>query len=313
MKKNVLFTLGTVCLLLLWTSCSEENDVSKTNSPDASARKTGTLEKPTITCGTSTQVSIDIIVTAGASGAPAGFSLQWMTAADYAANGNSWYASDDLRLCKASFSGNANASRYNLVAGESVSVNVGEFLFDSGASTNCGDALTCGTQYVFRAFAHATSALMRSEFTANLTCSTLACGADESCTYTQGHWKTHGPVPEGNNVNEWPQDVNDNGLLLGTTITNIYTAFQLQSIFDAPPAGNGLIILAHQLIAAKLNVANGADDIDIALTIEAADDLIGDLVVPPVGSGFLAPGVTSSLTTALRNYNEGATGPGHCD
>jgi hypothetical protein len=106
-----------------------------------------------------------------------------MTAADYAAKGNSWYASEDLRLCKASFSGDANLSRYNLAAGESVTVNVGEFLFDNGASTNCGDALTCGTDYVFRAFAHANSTLMRSEFTANITCSTLPRGSDEEgCT-----------------------------------------------------------------------------------------------------------------------------------
>jgi hypothetical protein len=305
MKKNLLFTLLT-CTLILWTSCSEENDVSKTNSPDASARKTK-LDQLTLTCGTATQVSININVKAGASGAPAGFSLQWMTAADYAANGNSWYASDDLRLCKASFSGNANLSRYNLAAGETVSVNVGEFLFDNGASTNCGDALTCGTDYVFRAFAHATSTLMRSDFTPNLTCSTLPCDSDEDgCTYTQGYWKTHGPVPTGNNVNEWPVD----GLTLGTVA---YTALELQSIFDAPAAGNGLIALAHQLMAAKLNVANGADDTAVAAAIAAADALIGGLVVPPVGSGYLAPAATSALTGTLASYNEGAIGPGHCD
>jgi hypothetical protein len=43
-------------------------------------------------------------VCSGASGAPAGFSVQWMTAADHAANGGTWYTSDDPRLCKASFS-----------------------------------------------------------------------------------------------------------------------------------------------------------------------------------------------------------------
>jgi hypothetical protein len=71
-------------------------------------------------------------------------------------------------LCKASFSGNANLSRYNLPAGGCVPVNLGEFLFDEGASTNCARALVCGTDYVFRAFGHATNALNRSDFTANL-------------------------------------------------------------------------------------------------------------------------------------------------
>jgi len=33
--------------------------------------------------------------------------------------------------------------------------------------------------------------------------------------------------------------------------------------------------------------------------------LIGGLVVPPVGGGFLAPGSTSALTNTLDDYNNG--------
>jgi hypothetical protein len=264
------------------------------------------MDTPTISCGTATQASINIQVCAGATGAPADFSIQWMTEADYIANGNAWYLSDDPRLCKASFSGNANLSRYNLGAGECVTVNVGEFLFDEGASTNCVNALECGTKYVFRAFAHANSSLNRSDFTANLTCSTLECGSEGGCTFTQGYWKTHGPIPTGGNSNEWPVTE----LTLGTVL---YTDLQLQSIFDTPAAGNGLIALAHQLIAAKLNVANSADDAAVATYIAQADALIGNLVVPPVGSGSLPSSATSSLTATLTSYNEGAIGPGHCE
>jgi hypothetical protein len=110
-------------------------------------------------------------------------------------------------------------------------------------------------------------------------------------------------------LNVWPEDVKVDGLLLGIVS---YDTTQLQSIFVKAVGGNGLISLAHQLIAAKLNVEHGADDTDIAAAIISADALIGSLVVPPVGSGFLAPAARSSLTTALRNYYEGATGPGHC-
>ncbi|WP_324677094.1 hypothetical protein [Hymenobacter sp. GOD-10R] len=92
-----------------------------------------------------------------------------------------------------------------------------------------------------------------------------------------------------------------------------YTAEQLQNIFNTPAGGNGLISLAHQLIAAKLNVANGADATAVAASIAAADALIGGLVVPPVGGGNLAPKKTGALTTALANYNEGITGPGYCE
>ena len=294
---------------LLTTACGGGGGASGPDAAESAAqvlapRPKPTMSTPTITCGQSTQASIEIVVTAGTTGAPAGFSLQWMRAADFAITG--WLLSDDPNLCKASFSGNANLSRYNLEPNQSVTVNVGEFLFDNGASTNCAAALVCGTEYVFRAFAHATSSLMRSEFTQPLTCSTLACGHAESCTFTQGYWKTHGPIPTGNNTNEWPVT----SLTLGTVT---YTDLQLQSIFDTPAAGNGLIALAHQLIAAKLNVANGADPAAVSAAITAADTLIGGLVIPPVGSGSLPNSATGALTGTLANYNEGSTGPGHCD
>jgi hypothetical protein len=274
-------------------------------------KKTGKVDTPIIICGDSSQASINIKVIAGAdTGAPAGFSLQWMTQADYDQNGSQWYLSNDSRLCKASFSGNANLSNYNLAAGEYVVVNVGDFLFDSGASSNCVGDLECDTLYVFRAFAHATSTLNRSAFTPDLTCKTKACGGSgQGCTYTQGYWKTHGPTPLGNNEYTWPESVKTSNMYLGTVG---YNATQLQSIFDTPAKGNGLIALAHQLIAAKLNVDSGAGNTAIADIIVAADALIGGLVVPPVGSGYLDPSSTSGGTNSLAAYNEGSTGPGHC-
>ena len=278
------------------------------SSAAAKAAPKTTISTPIITAGGATQTSIEISVCAGASGLPAGFSLQWMTAAALTANGGVWLPSEDPALCKASFSGNANLSRYELAAGECVTVSLGEFLFDNGASTSCSGALTCGTEYVFRAFGHATSTQTRSAFTANLSASTLACGHDESgCTLTQGYWKTHGPIPTGSNENVWPAL----DLVLGT---HTYAdQLEWQSIFDQAAAGNGLVALAHQLMAAKLNVASGADASAVATAIPDADALIGALVVPPVGGGFLAPSATSALTGTLASYNEGAIGPGHCD
>jgi len=125
------------------------------------------------------------------------------------------------------------------------------------------------------------------------------------CTLTQGYWKTHGPSPTGNNSNEWPVT----SLQLGTVS---YTAEQLQSILDQEVVGNGLIELAHQLIAAKLNIAAGASDSAVAGAIADADALIGGLVVPPVGTGYLPPSTTSGLTKILDDFNSGVIGPGHC-
>ena len=112
-----------LCLLafsiMVFFGC--QKDASNSGNPNEIVSKPAPKSKmdvPVITCGTATQTSINIVVTAGASGAPAGFSLQWMTLAAYVANGNSW--SDTVNLCKGSFSGNANLSRYNLAPGESV-------------------------------------------------------------------------------------------------------------------------------------------------------------------------------------------------
>ncbi len=272
-------------------------------SGSAFAAKTGTLDAPAVTVGGATQASLAVTVTAGASGAPAGFSLQWMTRAAYEANGNQWFLSDDPSLCKASFSGNAYDSRYPLGANQSITVTVGDILIDNGASTSCDASLACGTEYVFRAFAHATGSKFRSDFSANATGATLACGhADEGCTLTQGYWKNH--------VENWPVA----GLLLGSYYYNVD---ELLAILRTSPgtgrSSNGLIMVSHQLIAAKLNVANGASDAAIADTIAATDLAIGSLIVPPVGAGYLAPSAVSGLNETLTSYNEGTIGPGHCD
>jgi hypothetical protein len=123
-----------------------------------------------------------------------------------------------------------------------------------------------------------------------------------SCTYGLGYWKNHYP-------SAWPASVVAGGLTIGTVQ---YTAAELHGILWTPPQGNGLIILAHQLITAKLNLANGADASAVAAAIASADALIGGLVIPPVGGDSLAPALTGALTQTLDNYNSGITGPGAC-
>jgi hypothetical protein len=91
-----------------------------------------------------------------------------------------------------------------------------------------------------------------------------------------------------------------------------YTDLQLLAILNTPPGGNGLVALAHQLIATTLNIANGSDATAIAAAVANADALIASLVVPPVGSDRLAASTTSVLTQLLDDYNNGLIGPGHC-
>jgi len=129
----------------------------------------------------------------------------------------------------------------------------------------------------------------------------------DNCTFTQGFWKNHSGIKK-NIPNVWPV----NSLTIGGIV---YTKAELVAIMIAPTAGNGIMSLVQQLIAAKLNVLNGADSSSIAQTIIAADTLIdnaGGKIVPPFTSPFLAPAVTSALNNALTNFNEGVSGPGHC-
>src|SRR5579859_6044248 len=69
-------------------------------------------------------------------------------------------------------------------------------------------------------------------------------GADTGgCTFTQGYWKNH--------PSAWP--------VTSLTIGGVsYTEAQLLTIFGDAPGGDASLILAHQLIAALLNVDNGA-------------------------------------------------------
>lgn len=262
-------------------------------APAAAAGPKATLDAPTILVVGATAKTISVQVCGGAkTGAPAGFSLQWLEAADFT---GAWPS--DGSMCKASFSGNASTSRFPLKPGQCTVVEIGNLFDDeAGVSFTCSDDLLCATQYVFRGFAHATNTAQRSPFTANLFGSTSDCVADQGCTYTQGYWKNH--------PDEWPVV----GLTLGT---GWYDNATLIQIFWTPARGNGLLALAHQLIAAKLNLADGASGTDASQAIAEADALIGDLLVG--GGGFLAPTVTSALTTTLASYNEGATGPGHCE
>ncbi|MEO6733524.1 MAG: hypothetical protein ABIN01_20035 [Ferruginibacter sp.] len=309
MKKLLIFLAVTLFLAsFVILSCKKE---LQTPALTSEAIIKTALDAPTVKCALCAipnGPSIAIQVCAGATGTPAGFSVQWMLKSEFDAKG--WPSSGATgysSFCEASYSGIPACSVYDLGPNVCAEVNIGDYPFDAcGVSSECASKpLICGKEYIFRAFAHNDpSGLGKSEFSANQVCSTQPC-IEGGCTYTQGYWKTHGPIPKGNNVNVWPVKT----LTLGTVS---YTDLQLQSIFDTPPAGNGLITLAHQLIAAKLNVANGAAPTYVAAKIAAADALIGGLIIPPVGGGTLAPSATSALVTALTNYNEGVIGPGHC-
>jgi hypothetical protein len=133
---------------------------------------------------------------------------------------------------------------------------------------------------------------------------------DNGCTATQGYWKTHSKYgPAGPRDATWS--------LLGAAGED--TAFFSSGkswyglFWTAPKGGNAYIILAHQYMAARLNLLAGAAStpgVDAALSWAT--------------TFFNTYTPSSSLSTAVRNqaiayadrlddYNNGEIGPGHCD
>jgi hypothetical protein len=131
------------------------------------------------------------------------------------------------------------------------------------------------------------------------------------CTRTQGYW---GSSPAGQ---QRLIELVGPGMVIGN---RNYTAEELDSILDRPVGGNALVNLAHQLIAARLNVLAGADDSQITDELTTAEGLIDGFIIPPVGdpiNNFVAPASPlgqQMLVVAedLDQYNNGNLNVPHC-
>src|SRR5207247_6483532 len=80
-----------------------------------------------------------------------------------------------------------------------------------------------------------------------------------ACPLGRGFWENH--------TGAWTVT----SLTLGS---QTYTQAALLALFDTPRRGDASLILADQLIAAKLNIANGADPTPVNATITDADHLL---------------------------------------
>lgn len=134
----------------------------------------------------------------------------------------------------------------------------------------------------------------------------VPCGG---CTLTQGYWKTHssyGPAP-----------YDDNWANVGENTMFYLSGKTWYQVLWTPPAGNAYYILAHQYIAAKLNILNGASSTDaVDAAINCAEMHFG-IYTPAYISGLTNKSKIRlkmlSMATTLDNYNNGIIGPGHCD
>lgn len=125
-----------------------------------------------------------------------------------------------------------------------------------------------------------------------------------SCTYTQGYWKNHPEL--------W--DEASDGMVLLTSGLFYNSGVGSLTIMKTPPkGGNAYQILAHQFIAASLNLNGataGVTELDDAMS-GAATYFAGEAAgipkpVEPTRSQLI------DWAATLESFNSGNIGPGHC-
>jgi hypothetical protein len=141
--------------------------------------------------------------------------------------------------------------------------------------------------------------------------STITVQCQTGCTLTQGYWKTHslaGPAP-----------YDDNWASVGGSSSMFAFGLSYLTVFTTPPAGgNAWYQLAHQYIAAVLNVNNGASTPPtVSAAIASANSLFANPLYTPAYIGALKANNAlrmqyNNLAGILGSYNEGSVGPGHC-
>ena len=136
------------------------------------------------------------------------------------------------------------------------------------------------------------------------------------CTWGKGYWKNHaGLGPQPDLVTEllpiWLGN-EDDSMSIEVTTAQMAFDFLQQQTYGEP--SNGITRLYAHLLTAKLNIANGADDEDIAETIEDADDFLGQYDWESWGDLSQEERQTvNGWKDMLEDYNEGEIGPGSCD
>lgn len=134
------------------------------------------------------------------------------------------------------------------------------------------------------------------------------------CTYTQGYWKTHSIYGPAGPANDTWNDVVPNGpdsLFFQSGISWI-------DLFKtAPKGGNAYIQLAHQYMAAWLNVKAGASvPSDVQAALSWAQTYFNESIT--TGGSYNTPSNYTDAQDArkyaeiLDNYNNGKDGVPHC-
>ncbi len=123
-------------------------------------------------------------------------------------------------------------------------------------------------------------------------------GDGEGCTLTQGYWKNH-TAGSKNKSQQKPWPISEDTELCGMTWLEI---------LKTAPKGDAWFIVAHQWIAASLNVAAGAvPPADVAAALTAAEGYLFDCEITDNEHDLAL-----DSKDVLDAFNNGEIGPGHC-
>lgn len=126
------------------------------------------------------------------------------------------------------------------------------------------------------------------------------------CIFSQGYWKTHSILGKAPYDNVWASIGEDTGFFKsGQTY---------YEVLWTPPKGNAYYQLAHQYIAAKLNIKKGAYvPLEIKTAIENATSKF-ETYTPSEANSLNESERAEwiSLANLLADFNEGAIGSGEC-
>ena len=138
----------------------------------------------------------------------------------------------------------------------------------------------------------------------------------EGCTRTIGYWKNHagfGPQPDlvSPLLPLWLGTPDSTKSLHVDSALVAYNVLRMRTYGDP---SNGITKLYAQLLAAKLNIENGADGGDVSEVIDEADAFLALFDWHDWGSlNQRQRQAVLHWKDVLDSYNEGFIGPGHCD
>lgn len=126
------------------------------------------------------------------------------------------------------------------------------------------------------------------------------------CTRTQGYWKNHADPNKKQYNSTWDAYLNAEFYNSGLNY--------LAVLNTSPKGGNAYLILAHQYIAAKLNMESGATS-----TTEVSQAMAAAKAYFESTTGYAEPKDSAMRAQLIKwaelldAYNNGVVGPGHCD